>query len=260
MSAPTSAACSKSARELETPQSSSVTSSAADHLQAGRCELRPALDLEQRVRVGDDLVPPGHAHSLEALRARAFRGRGAGTLWALGVWRSLVARSVRVGEVPSSNLGTPICSQAGDPPRGGHRPRTSPRVGRRPGLCSAERAAGRPLRRRLHALAARAGARARGVPAGRGTRTGSASTRRATRTRGSRPSRTCGRTPSSCTTRRSGSHSPRTSSAAWAATPTARAPARSRSSAAGRSTPTSTSTTTPSPCSRRSGATGSGSG
>src|SRR5918992_192813 len=30
------------------------------------------------------------------------------TLSALGVWRSLVARSVRVGEVPSSNLGTPI--------------------------------------------------------------------------------------------------------------------------------------------------------
>ena len=27
-----------------------------------------------------------------------------------GVWRSLVARSVRVGEVPSSNLGTPISS------------------------------------------------------------------------------------------------------------------------------------------------------
>ncbi len=34
--------------------------------------------------------------------------REAGTLSALGVWRSLVARSVRVGEVPSSNLGTPI--------------------------------------------------------------------------------------------------------------------------------------------------------
>ena len=33
----------------------------------------------------------------------------------LGVWRSLVARSVRVGEVPSSNLGTPIES------RGNHR-------------------------------------------------------------------------------------------------------------------------------------------
>src|SRR5438105_1668962 len=29
-------------------------------------------------------------------------------LFRLGVWRSLVARSVRVGEVPSSNLGTPI--------------------------------------------------------------------------------------------------------------------------------------------------------
>jgi hypothetical protein len=29
-------------------------------------------------------------------------------LCVLGVWRSLVARSVRVGEVPSSNLGTPI--------------------------------------------------------------------------------------------------------------------------------------------------------
>ena len=52
-----------------------------------------------------------------------------------------------------------------------------------------------------------------------GTRTGSASTRRATRMRGSRPSPTCGCTPSSCTTRRSGSRSPRTSCAAWAATP-----------------------------------------
>ena len=34
-----------------------------------------------------------------------------------GVWRSLVARSVRVGEAPSSNLGTPIevpsCKRAG---------------------------------------------------------------------------------------------------------------------------------------------------
>ena len=31
-----------------------------------------------------------------------------GTIRRLGVWRSLVARSVRVGEAPSSNLGTPI--------------------------------------------------------------------------------------------------------------------------------------------------------
>src|SRR5215210_5704905 len=36
------------------------------------------------------------------------RAAKAATLSALGVWRSLVARSVRVGEVPSSNLGTPI--------------------------------------------------------------------------------------------------------------------------------------------------------
>ena len=38
----------------------------------------------------------------------ALLGGRAGTLCSLGVWRSLVARSVRVGEVPSSNLGTPI--------------------------------------------------------------------------------------------------------------------------------------------------------
>ena len=30
----------------------------------------------------------------------------------LGVWRSLVARSVRVGEAPSSNLGTPMWEAA----------------------------------------------------------------------------------------------------------------------------------------------------
>src|SRR5207248_7204036 len=34
-------------------------------------------------------------------------GRPVANLCAFGVWRSLVARSVRVGEVPSSNLGTP---------------------------------------------------------------------------------------------------------------------------------------------------------
>ncbi len=35
----------------------------------------------------------------------------------LGVWRSLVARSVRVGEVPSSNLGTPILMRKQTPYR-----------------------------------------------------------------------------------------------------------------------------------------------
>src|ERR671937_3186283 len=37
-----------------------------------------------------------------------FVSRAATLCAAFGVWRSLVARSVRVGEVPSSNLGTPI--------------------------------------------------------------------------------------------------------------------------------------------------------
>ena len=81
----------------------------SDHLQARRRELRPAFDLEQRVRVGDDLVPfRPRAQPKGSPLLPNIPGRGAGTLWALGVWRSLVARSVRVGEVPSSNLGTPI--------------------------------------------------------------------------------------------------------------------------------------------------------
>ncbi len=33
---------------------------------------------------------------------------GMGYSWGIGAWRSLVARTVRVGEVPSSNLGAPI--------------------------------------------------------------------------------------------------------------------------------------------------------
>src|SRR5207245_2226079 len=55
-------------------------------------------------------LPPGKAR----LRPRTVAPRrtadaGAANLFRqLGVWRSLVARSVRVGEVPSSNLGTPI--------------------------------------------------------------------------------------------------------------------------------------------------------
>ncbi len=52
-------------------------------------------------------------------RAGGLRGRGRGAgarvgraVWdtgaCVGAWRSLVARTVRVGEVPSSNLGAPI--------------------------------------------------------------------------------------------------------------------------------------------------------
>ena len=40
----------------------------------------------------------------------------------IGVWRSLVARSVRVGEVPGSNPGTPISPCHGPPLRGGPLP------------------------------------------------------------------------------------------------------------------------------------------
>ena len=45
----------------------------------------------------------------------AYGSSSGANLSRLGVWRSLVARSVRVGEVPSSNLGTPMTS-TGEPP------------------------------------------------------------------------------------------------------------------------------------------------
>src|SRR6476619_8478444 len=51
---------------------------------------------------------PGRA-GCATLRFPARRGA---TLCPLGVWRSLVARSVRVGEAPSSNLGTPTSPQS----------------------------------------------------------------------------------------------------------------------------------------------------
>ena len=76
----------------------------ADDLQPGTAEFGKPVDLQPFVRVGDDLVPAGHGRIL----GRVARARETDTLFRLGVWRSLVARSVRVGEVPSSNLGTPI--------------------------------------------------------------------------------------------------------------------------------------------------------
>ena len=45
---------------------------APDHLEPRRSELGPALHFEERVGVRDDLVPAGHANSLEA-RSRAIR-------------------------------------------------------------------------------------------------------------------------------------------------------------------------------------------
>ena len=59
------------------------------------------------------------------------RGASLATLWpVLGVWRSLVARSVRVGEVPSSNLGTPISLSLS--PAGAHAGREHARPGESP--------------------------------------------------------------------------------------------------------------------------------
>src|SRR5947209_5050387 len=72
--------------------------------------LSPSFTARSRGRLRG--LPPGKAR----LRPRTVAPRrtvdaGAGNLFPqLGVWRSLVARSVRVGEVPSSNLGTPIVS------------------------------------------------------------------------------------------------------------------------------------------------------
>ena len=37
---------------------------APDHLEPRRGELRPTLHVEQSIRIGDDLVSVGHAHSL----------------------------------------------------------------------------------------------------------------------------------------------------------------------------------------------------
>jgi hypothetical protein len=53
-------------------------------------------------------------------------GRGCGAVWDTGVcvgaWRSLVARTVRVGEVPSSNLGAPIGSCSANSREHGRKP------------------------------------------------------------------------------------------------------------------------------------------
>ena len=75
---------------------------------------------------------PSHPEHTAGRRGRAMPRRAArpvarraGTLSALGVWRSLVARSVRVGEAPSSNLGTPI-HRGGKPRFPPACPRSSP--------------------------------------------------------------------------------------------------------------------------------------
>ena len=79
-------------------------------LVARRPELR-ARPEEREVDIEEDRLEHGVENTGEpgVPRPPSF-----GTLLRPGVWRSLVARSVRVGEAPSSNLGTPIA-----PTRGG---------------------------------------------------------------------------------------------------------------------------------------------
>ena len=104
-----------------------------DH-QLRACRRRPLEQLERgrdsardlRHLVGAEHLQPGRAVLGEAVRCRGARSRTRmissrwatgpiiATLCALGVWRSLVARSVRVGEVRSSNLRTPM--SVGEPP------------------------------------------------------------------------------------------------------------------------------------------------
>ena len=129
MSAPTSAACSNRARELETPQSSSVTSSAPITCKPGRRELRPALDLEQRVRVGDDLVSSRpRAKSTALVRCRPSAARSGYPVGARGVAQPGSAlRSGRRG--PQFESGHPDCPQVRDPPGADPAPCRIPRRG-----------------------------------------------------------------------------------------------------------------------------------
>jgi len=74
----------------------------ARDLQAIRAVVIEALRLEDAVELGDDLgcCNGGHGANISDM----------GYCWGVGAWRSLVARAVRVGEVPGSNPGAPIDS------------------------------------------------------------------------------------------------------------------------------------------------------
>src|SRR5262249_48665686 len=76
------------------------------------------------VRARNSLTVPGReeAHLSPRIVDGADAGKTSATIGPLGVWRSLVARSVRVGEAPSSNLGTPIPLLYAGPGRPANRP------------------------------------------------------------------------------------------------------------------------------------------
>src|SRR5207302_6542463 len=69
------------------------------HLQPVHAVVLEATRLQDLVELADDL-PQRHRHGPKISLWN--------TPWRVGAWRSLVARTVRVGEVPSSNLGAPI--------------------------------------------------------------------------------------------------------------------------------------------------------
>ena len=124
----------------------------------------------------------------------------------LGVWRSLVARSVRVGEAPSSNLGTPIALHAWS--RG---------LATAPGLLPILACVLRAVVFDVDFTLARPGPDlgARRATASSAAGYGLDLDPRGTRRRARRRSRRSSAIPSSTTTRRSGCSSPSGSSSAW---------------------------------------------
>src|SRR6185436_12403388 len=93
--APAAAARSKTSSEDETPHAIFVTSSAPS-------TCRPGVPYSGKRWISSS------SFAYLMISSRWAMGSIIATLCALGVWRSLVARSVRVGEVRSSNLRTPI--------------------------------------------------------------------------------------------------------------------------------------------------------
>ncbi len=100
---------------------------AADELALDEGDVEAVLasasggDLAGRAGADDDHVEVGLGHGRVVLPGRRpLRTRARRLSFVtFGAWRSLVARTVRVGEVPSSNLGAPIAVPS---PRGGHEP------------------------------------------------------------------------------------------------------------------------------------------
>ncbi len=81
------------------------------HLQAVDAVVLEALRFEQAIELAQHLAcGGGHA-------AKIAPGLVCDTPEGIGAWRSLVARTVRVGEVPSSNLGAPIVLENREYPR-----------------------------------------------------------------------------------------------------------------------------------------------